>query len=260
MIDTHAHLTDEHYNDTRDFMIKNFKTDGLDYVFTIGYDFKSSVDCVRLAEKYDNVYAIIGVHPDEIASFTSDCREYFKLTAKHPKVLAIGEIGLDYHYRHDNKDEQKKVFIEQLKLASEEGLPVVIHNRDSISDMLEILEQNKTLLKNGGLFHCFGESVETYRRIKKLGLKVAFGGVCTFKNAVNVHKTLEEVSLDDFVLETDCPYLTPEPYRGKMVNQPKFVKLVAEKIAQIKSMSVDEIIKIADENTYKLFRKLKGKQ
>ena len=259
MIDTHAHLTDETYNNTREFMIKNFGADGLDYVFTIGFDFKSSIDCVRLAEKFDNIYAIIGVHPDEVASFTTECRDYFKMISRHPKVIAIGEIGLDYHHRTDNKDEQKKVFVEQLKLASEVGLPVVIHNRDSVGDMLDILENNKKLLKNGGLFHCFSESVEVYQRIKKLGLKVAFGGVCTFKNAVNVQKTLEVVDLDDFVLETDCPYLTPEPYRGKMTNQPKFVRLVAEKIAQVKGLSVDEIISITDKNTYKLFKKVKGK-
>lgn len=259
MIDTHAHLTDEAYNNTREFMIKNFEEDGLKYVFTIGFDFKSNIDCVRLAEKYDNVYAVIGVHPEEISSFNEECRQYFKMTAKHPKVIAIGEIGLDYHYRQDNKDEQKKVFVEQLKLANEVGLPVVIHNRDSIGDMLEILEENKKYLKNGGLFHCFSESVEVYQRIKKLGLKVAFGGVCTFKNAVNVHKTVQAVSLDDFVIETDCPYLTPEPYRGKMTNQPKFVRFVAEKIAQEKGLSVDEVIEIADKNTYKLFKKVKGK-
>lgn len=259
MIDTHAHLTDEAYNNTREFMIKNFQSDGLDYVFTIGFDFKSSIDCVRLAEKYDNVYAVIGVHPEEISSFDDECCQYFKMAAKHPKVIAIGEIGLDYHYRQDNKDEQKRVFVEQLKLANEVGLPVVIHNRDSIGDMLDILEENKKYLKNGGLFHCFSESVEVYQRLKKLGLKVAFGGVCTFKNAVNVQKTVQAVSLDDFVIETDCPYLTPEPYRGKMTNQPKFVRFVAEKIAQEKGLSVDEVIDLADKNTYKLFKKVKGK-
>lgn len=259
MIDTHAHLTDENYINSRDFMIKNFQNDGLDFVFTIGYDFKSSIECVKLAEKYENVYAVIGVHPDEITCFTTECKDYFKMISKHPKVIAIGEIGLDYHYRTDNKEEQKIVFVEQLKLANVVGLPVVIHNRDSIGDMLEILENNKKLLKHGGLFHCFSESVEVYHRIKKLGLKVAFGGVCTFKNAVNVHKTLEAVELDDFVIETDCPYLTPEPFRGKMINQPKFVRLVAEKIAQVKGLSVEEILEIADKNTYKLFSKVKSK-
>lgn len=257
MIDTHAHLTDEAYDDRRATMIQNFKADGLDYVLTIGCDFKSSVDCVALAEKYDNVYAVIGVHPEELHTYTDETREYFLKVAKHPKVVAIGEIGLDYHYRSDNKDEQKRVFIDQLKLANEVKLPVVIHNRDSIGDMLEILENNKDLLKNGALFHCFSESVETYKRLKKLGIKVAFGGVCTFKNAVNVVKTLENVDLDDFVIETDCPYLTPMPYRGKMTNEPKFVRFVAEKIAEVRGLCLDEIIKIADENTYNFFKKIK---
>ena len=254
MIDTHAHLTDEHYNDTRDFMIKNFKTDGLDYVFTIGYDFKSSVYCVRLAEKYDNVYAIIGVHPEEIASFTSDCREYFKLTAKHPKVLAIGEIGLDYHYRQDNKDEQKKVFIEQLKLASEEGLPVVIHNRDSIGDCLEILKENKDYLCFGGVVHCFSESAEIYKEIKKLGLKISFGGTLTFKNSHVAPKVCEIADLEDILIETDCPYLTPHPFRGQ-VNEPKYTTYVAQKISEIKGISYDRVVETTTNNALNLFKK-----
>ncbi len=257
MIDTHAHLTDEAYAPYLDTMISEFPDKNLSHVFTVGFDFESSKKCVSLAEKYENVYAIIGVHPDEIHTLTPECEAYFRQISKHPKVIAIGEIGLDYHFVKDNKLKQAEAFIKQLKIADECGLPVVIHNRDSVGDMLEILKNNKNLLNNGGIIHCFNESLETFKEFKKLGFIVGLGGVVTFKNARNAVNLIQNMELTDFVLETDCPYLTPEPLRGKVKNQPAYTCYVMQKIADIKNVSDKVIDDCTTNNALNLFKKVK---
>ncbi|MBQ9791748.1 MAG: TatD family hydrolase [Clostridia bacterium] len=253
LIDTHAHLTDENYADHLDEMIASFKNDGLEKVFTVGYDLDSSKKCVEIAEKYDNVYAIIGVHPDDSLSYTDEVEKELTNLAKSKKVIAIGEIGLDYHNSPKIKDTQKIVFVKQLELADKLGLPIVIHNRDSIGDCLSILKEHKDLLNHGGIVHCFSESYESYKEIKKLGLKIAFGGNLTFKNAVNGPKVATLCDIEDVVFETDCPYLTPVPHRGLFPNEPKYTMCVAEKFASLRGESVEEVIKKTTENVYKLF-------
>lgn len=255
MIDTHAHLTDTAFDNDRDQIISNMQSDNLEYVVNIGFDIASSEQCVKMAEMTDKLYATVGVHPEEISCWNDDTKQKLYELAKHPKVVGVGEIGLDYHYTRENIDLQKEVFVAQLKLAHEYHLPVCIHNRDSIGDMLEILENNTDLLTDGGVFHCFSESVEVYERIRKLGLMVGFGGICTFKNARKTIEVIKVVDLDNFVVETDCPYLAPEPNRGKR-NQPKYVRFVIDKIAEIKGITPSEVDKISTKNALKLYKKI----
>ena len=254
LIDTHAHLTSDEYKEYLDELISSLKDYNIEKVFTIGYDIDSSRKCVKLAEKYDNIYAIIGVHPDDSAEYSDDIEKELEDLAKSSKVIGIGEIGLDYHNNApDTKDRQKDVFVRQMKLANKLGLPIVIHNRDSIGDCLSILKEHKDLLTNGGIVHCFSESYESYKEIKRLGLKIAFGGNLTFKNAVNGPKVATLCDIEDVVFETDCPYLTPTPYRGHFPNEPKYVGYVVERFAELKQMSVDDVINKTTENVYKLF-------
>ena len=254
MIDTHAHLTDEKYADRIEQMVDEFRTEDLDMVFTVGTSMQNSKETIDFAEKHENIYAIIGVHPEDIDTY--DKEELIKLANSSNKVIGIGEIGLDYHYRIDNKEEQKVVFISQLEVADELGLPVSIHSRDAAGATLDILRQNKHLLKHGGIWHCFNESLEVFKEIKKLGFVVGLGGVITFKNAKNSTIIVENMEMTDFVLETDCPYLTPEPFRGKAINEPKYVKYVAQHIADIKGISVDEVLDATNKNVYNLFKKV----
>ena len=255
LIDTHAHLTDNKFDDIREELISSLNSNRVEKVFTVAYNKQSIIDAVALAEKYDNIYAIIGVHPEDARFWDNDTERLIREYSSHPKVIAIGEIGLDYHYEGYDKDLQAKVFIRQLELAHELGLPVSIHNRDSIGDCLSILREHKHLLAHGGVIHCFSESVEIYREIKKLGLKIAFGGTLTFKNSVQAPKVCEIADMEDILLETDCPYLTPHPYRGKYVNEPKYTSLVAQRIAEIKGISYDRVVDKTTENALNLFKK-----
>ena len=256
MIDTHAHLSEECYKDRLDQIIEQMPADNLSKIFTVAYDLKSMIDCVDIAHKYSNVYAIIGVHPENCDQF-EECRNTLIDLCKDPKVVGIGEIGLDYYWNNANKDEQQRVFVEQLKIAHCEHLPVAIHVRDAIGDLIQVLKDNKHLLKYGVLIHCFSESVESFRELKKLGCKVAFGGVSTFKNAVKVKQVVAEAELNDFVLETDCPYLTPEPLRGKVQNEPKYVKYILQNIASLKGVDEKTIDNCTTKNALDLFTKAK---
>lgn len=254
LIDTHSHLTDEKYNSNQEQIISNLKSNNVEKAFTVAYNKESILAVMELIEKYDNIYGIIGIHPEDWQDYNLETVELIRKFATHPKVIGIGEIGLDYHYEGFNKEEQKRVFIEQIKLAYELQLPICIHNRDSIGDTLDILKSNKEYLKYGGVVHCFSESPEIYKELKKLGLHIAFGGTLTFKNSVQAPKVCEIAELDDILIETDCPYLTPHPYRGQ-INEPKYTSLVAEKIALIKKISYDKVVETTRNNALKLFKK-----
>lgn len=254
MIDTHAHLTDEQLIDRVDEIVRDFGKNNLKKVFTVGTDMQTSKNAVDLAEKYEKVYAIIGVHPDDIDSYDEKGIEQLAKSSK--KVVGIGEIGLDYHYRDDNKEKQIEVFESQIRLAHKLKLPIVIHSRDACGQTLEILKKNKDYIQNGGVWHCFNESLEIFNEVRKLGLIVSLGGVCTFKNAKNSINLIKSMSLYDFVLETDCPYLTPEPFRGKVVNEPKYVLYTAQHIADVRETNLNNIIEATDKNVYRIFKKV----
>lgn len=255
LIDTHAHLTDEKFDGCREDIIYSLRMDGVDKVFTVAYNLESIHKCVALARSHPHIYAIIGIHPDHADEVTEETLNIIRSYSSDDKVIGIGEIGLDYHWRKDNKDEQKNAFIKQIRLAHELHLPISIHCRESVGDVMEILKENKEYLEYGGVFHCFSESVEIYNEIKKLGLKIAFGGMLTFKNSVTAPKVCEVADIRDILLETDCPYLAPHPFRGTL-NEPKMTRLVAEKIGLIKGIGYDKVVEITHFNALELFKKV----
>ena len=254
VIDTHAHINDEIYSNL-DSIIAEMPNDNLEKIVCASADAKGSIKAVEIASKNKNIYAMIGLHPDNAFEFNQDFVSFVKENAQNKKVVAIGEIGLDYHSENYDKVLQQKVFLEQLKLAHEFSLPVVIHVRDAYDDLLSILKSNKDLISNSGIIHCFSGSLEIAREFIKLGFKIAFGGVLTFKNAKKSVEVASQLDLSHLVVETDCPWLCPEPHRGE-VNEPKNVNYVVQKLADIKNMQREKLEPILLENTYQVFPKL----
>lgn len=250
LIDTHAHLNDNRYsNEKLEEIISSLKENNIEKVITVGYDTESSIKNVEISKKYEIVYSSIGIHPsnpDENISFLENL-------AKHEKVVAIGEIGLDYHYEGYNREKQIETFINQIILAYKLKKPIVIHLRDAYEDMLNILKEYKEYLVYGAVVHCYSGSKEFASELIKLGLYISFTGVITFKNAKKSIEVIESLPLDRIMIETDCPYLTPEPFRGN-VNEPKFVKLVFDKICEIRNIDKQTLSQILRENTRKFFK------
>lgn len=251
LIDSHVHLDDKRFNRDRDSIIKGLKDDGIEMVINIGADLQTSIASVSLAEKYDNVYAVVGVHPHSAKEVDNSTIEILKSFASREKVLAIGEIGLDYHYDNSPRDVQRKWFVEQLKLAKEVNLPVVIHTREAAQETFEILKeaQDGTLR---GVLHCYSGSVEMALEYIKLGFYISIAGPVTFNNSRVLKDVVKAIPLDKLLVETDCPYLTPEPNRGKR-NEPAYVKYVAGEIADIKGISFEKLAEATNKNTKDLF-------
>lgn len=251
LIDSHVHLDDKRFNRDRDNIIKGLKDDGIEMVINIGADLQTSIASVSLAEKYDNVYAVVGVHPHSAKEVDSSTIEILKSFASRKKVLAIGEIGLDYHYDNSPRDVQRKWFVEQLKLAKEVDLPVVIHTREADQETFDILKeaQDGTLR---GVLHCYSGSVEMALEYIKLGFYISIAGPVTFNNSRVSKEVVKAIPLDRLLVETDCPYLTPEPNRGKR-NEPAYVKYVAGEIADLRGISFEELTKATNKNTKELF-------
>lgn len=250
-IDTHAHLTDEAFIEDLEEIIKLSQEMGVHAVINSGYDLASSKEVVKLAQGKDGLFASVGLYPENIEEIDKTFLELSQL-AKNEKVVAIGEIGLQYTQDCPDKDKQKEGFLKQLKLAFDLQKPIVIHCRDAYGDMIQLLKENSHLLKFGGTFHCFCGSKEIAKEALKLGLYISVGGVSTFKNAEKLKETLKEVPLDKIILETDCPYLTPHPFRGKR-NSPAYIPTIAENLAVLKGISVEEVAKVTSENAKKLF-------
>lgn len=257
LIDTHAHLTYENLNQNYATLLKDWQDNNVKIIFTVGYNLESSKHSLEIANSYPNIYAVIGVHPSDIDCLNQDTLNWLEQNAKNDKVVAIGEIGLDYHYPNINKENQINGFIKQLQLAHKVGLPVVIHTRDCKDDILNILKQNKHLLSNGGVVHCFSEDYEFFKEIESLGLSISIGGVITFNNAKNLQNTIKQIPLSKIMLETDAPYLTPMPFRGKVKNNSKFIPLIAQKLAQLKEVTLEEVANQTTKNVYNLFKKVK---
>lgn len=248
-VDSHAHLDDEAFDEDREEVIKDILSGG-NYFFNIGCDLKTSYSSYELSQKYDHVYAVVGVHPHEAKYYTAETREALKELLTKDKVMAIGEIGLDYHYDLSPRDVQREVFIDQINLAREMNVPIVIHTREAMEETYEILEKHAKGMKV--LLHCYTGSIEMARKYLKLGYKLALGGALTFKNAKNTVDVAKEVDLKDLLIETDSPYMTPVPYRGKR-NDPRKVVLVAEKLAEIKGISTEEVLEATKKNAFEFF-------
>lgn len=249
IFDTHSHYTDSAFDNDRYLLLEDMHKNGVDYIMMASSDCKDSAYALDISKNYDFMYNAVGVHPECIDSIEDDYISILKKLAENPKVKAIGEIGLDYHYENYNKDKQIKIFKEQLLLAKELNLPVIVHSRDACEDTLEILEE----FKPDGVMHCFSGSAETAQRIINLGMHISFTGVLTFKNAKKAIKALEAVPMDKLMLETDCPYMSPVPWRGQRCTS-IMITSIAEKVAEIKGISAQEVLDITCSNALKFFR------
>lgn len=274
-IDIHAHINDSKLIDDVDNVIDRANKAGVKYIVNATCDVKSIKETLELVKKYENVYATLGIHPQAIFEYDDEIEELIYSNKNNQKVIGIGEIGLDYHDmetqiayikqdypQYENiteeevKNKQKEVFIKQIELASKMNLPIVVHSRDATADTLEIIKSNINLLKNKGLIHCFSGSVEVAKEYFKMGFYISVGGSITFKNARCIPDVIRECGIDNVMLETDCPYLSPEPYRGK-INEPKNVVLVSDKIAEILDINYRQVEEKTTENAFALFGRLK---
>lgn len=251
LIDSHAHLLDERLVESIPEILAQYPINDIELSIEIGADMSSSKGAVLLAEKYDNIYATVGLHPEFAERATDDDIEELRLLAQNDKVVAIGEIGLDYHYDYD-KTAQKSLLIKQILLADTLQLPVVIHLRDAYQDMESIFTKYKDYLKNGVLLHCYSGSKEMIDRFAFLDPYYAFGGSITFKNN-NRAEVIRAVKKDRLLLETDSPYLTPVPFRGK-TNNPNYLKYIAERMAQDLGISYEEVANLTYQNTKRFYR------
>ena len=251
MIDTHAHLL---FFENKEEIIDSMKQDSLEKIVNIGTTIEDSLQGIELAEKYDNVYTTVGIYPEYSTTTTDEDLFKLKQMAKHEKVVAIGEIGLDYHYEEYDSVTQKKLFGRQLEIADSLGLPFCIHCRQAASDVYEILSAHKDLIKHSGLMHCFSEGGEWAKKFVELGMYISFSGNITYKKTDL--SFIKEIPLDRIVVETDAPYLTPTPFRGK-TNYPKYVRYVIEKIAEITEKPVEEIERVTSENAKRFYFKMK---
>lgn len=250
LFDTHAHLDDQKYNEDRDEVISSLPQYGVKYFVNIGDSIETSRNSIKIADKYDFAYATVGVHPHFAKEFTDVDIDILRSLAKNTKVVAIGEIGLDYHYDEDFKEEQFNCFRKQMNLAEELNLPVVIHNREATQDTLEIL---KEFLNVKGIVHSYSGSAETAKILTDMGYYLSFNGITTFKNAHRVKEVLLSVDRNRVLIETDSPYLTPEPHRGKR-NSPAFVGFVAQTIADLWGESREYVEDITLRNGLNVYR------
>ena len=247
--DSHAHYNDEKFDENRDTLITNIYNSGVTRIINAGYDVESSKKALELANKYEFIYTTAGISPNDVDGFKCEDLDAIETIAKNEKCVAIGEIGLDYHWNTENKDLQKEVFIAQIKIANKLGLPIQIHTREAIYDTLEILKNNECNKK--GIFHCCPLNIDLVREGLKLGYYISFAGPCTFKNSKNADEIIKMVPEDRFLIETDSPYLSPEPLRGR-VNDSRNLKYIAEKIARVKGVTIEEIAEKSYKNAKKI--------
>lgn len=251
IFDTHAHYDDEAFDEDRETLFSDMRKRGVEYIVNIGASIASTKKTLELVDRYPFIYGAVGVHPSETGELTLEDLEWLRMEAKKAKVVAIGEIGLDYYWTEPDRETQKKWFTRQLKLAQELKLPVVIHSRDAAKDTLDILkawDEHKTK----GVIHCFSYTWEIAREYLSMDYYFGIGGVLTFKNARKLVEAVERIPIERILLETDCPYLAPEPYRGKR-NQSDYIYYVADKLAQLKSLSREEVLEITEKNAREFY-------
>ena len=250
LFDTHAHMNDPAFDEDRDSVILGLKDKGVSNFLNVGCCLESSKDCIAMAEKYPFVYASVGSHPDSADEVTEEVIEQYRQMALHPKVRAIGEIGLDYYYETIPREIQQQAFRMQMELARELKMPVIVHERNAHDDGMKIVKEFKDVT---GVFHCYSGSAEMARQLVNMGWYIGFTGVLTFKNARKAVETAESIPLDRIVLETDCPFMSPEPYRGRR-NDPGYLPYMAQKLAEIRNISLEEVIEATTNNAKRLYR------
>ena len=252
IFDTHAHYDDEQFDEDREELLASMQAYGVEAVTNIGASLASSQNTIELTKKYPFVYGAIGVHPNEVDELNEDGIAWLKENSALPKIVAVGEIGLDYYWDEPGREVQKKWFLRQLELAREVKLPVVIHSRDAAKDTLDIMKSFHA--ENlGGVIHCFSYTKEMAREYLNMGFYLGIGGVVTFENAKKLKEVVEYMPMEQMVLETDCPYLSPVPNRGKR-NSSLNLPYVVEEVARLKEISVDEVIEITNRNAKTMYR------
>ena len=252
--DSHAHLNDEKFNNDRGEIIKKLKEEGISNFINAGYSLEASKQAIQLAKKYEFIYATCGISPNDIPQSEQELwkniEQITKLAKQNSKVVAIGEIGLDYYWNKENKELQKQLFTKQIEIANELKLPIVIHTREAVMDTIETIKKHKVI--KTGVFHCCPLNRELIKEALKLNYYISFAGPVTFKNSKNADEIIKPVPNDKILIETDSPYLSPEPLRGRR-NDPRNVKYIAQKIANVKGISLEEIAQITKNNARKLF-------
>ncbi|MBB5174918.1 TatD DNase family protein [Texcoconibacillus texcoconensis] len=252
LFDTHVHLNIDHFQEDLEEVITRAQDAGVERMLVVGFNEETIPRALELAETYDFMYAAVGWHPVDAIDMTEEHLAWIEECASHEKVVAIGEMGLDYHWDKSPADVQKKVFREQIALAKRVQLPIVIHNRDASEDIVAILKEENAH-EVGGIMHCFNSDQSIADACLDMGFYLSFGGPVTFKNAKNLKEVAKEVPLERMLIETDCPFLAPHPNRGKR-NEPAYVKLVAEQLAELKGVSYEEIVRQTTSNAEKLFQ------
>lgn len=248
--DSHAHYNDEKFKEDRDELIKNIYSEGVTRIINAGYSLESSKKALEIAEKYDFMNVIVGISPNDIQEFKKEDLQEIEDLAKNKKVVAIGEIGLDYYWNKENKELQRDIFTSQIQIANKLELPIVIHTRETVYDTLDVLKNNNCNKK--GVFHCCPLNVDLVREGLKLGFYISFAGPITFKNSKNADEIIKMVPIDKMLIETDCPYLSPEPLRGKR-NDSRNVKYIAQKIADVKGITLEQVADATYNNAKTIF-------
>ncbi|MBS4210790.1 TatD family hydrolase [Bacillus sp. FJAT-50079] len=251
LFDTHVHVNDDQFAEDLEEVMARAKASGVANMVVVGFDRKTIDRALELIETYDFLYASVGWHPVDALDMTDEDLRWLEEVSAHPKVVALGEMGLDYHWDKSPKDIQKEVFRKQIRLAKKVQLPIIIHNRDATQDVVDILKEEHAE-EVGGIMHCFTGSPEIAKQCLDLNFYISLGGPVTFKNARVPKEVAVQIPLDRLLIETDCPYLAPHPYRGKR-NEPAYVKLVAEQIAELKEISFEEVAAATTANAKKLF-------
>jgi len=250
IFESHAHYDSHQFNEDREELLKSMQENGIGTILNVCADWDSVTEVVEMVQNYPFMYAAVGLHPDEVGDLDDERFEFLKNQCQNEKVVAVGEIGLDYYWDNEAHDIQKKWFVRQLDLARELSLPVIIHSRDAAEDTLKIMKEHAQGLQ--GVIHCFSYSKELAEEYVKMGFHIGIGGVVTFKNGKKLKEVAEVVPLERILLETDCPYLAPEPYRGKR-NSSLYIPHIAQAIADIKAISYEEVVVQTERNAKMLF-------
>ena len=256
IFETHAHYDDDRFDEDRDKILKSLPEAGIGIVVNSGASVESTRDTIELAKKYAHIYAAVGIHPSEIAELDEDFFDWMKAQTAWEKTVAIGEIGLDYYWDKEPEvqERQRYWFGRQIELARETGLPIIVHSRDAAADTMQVMKEHQAQ-EIPGVIHCYSYSKEMAQEFIKMGYYIGVGGVVTFKNAKKLIETVETIPLESILLETDCPYMAPEPYRGKR-NSSLYLPYVVERIAQIKGITPEEVERVTELNARRLFRKV----
>ncbi|KGX85467.1 TatD family hydrolase [Pontibacillus litoralis] len=251
LFDTHVHLNAKQFEEDREEVIQRATAAGVQYMVVVGFDRETIPLAIEIAESYDHIYAAVGWHPVDAIDMEAGDLEWLEQLSQHPKVVAIGEMGLDYHWDKSPVEVQKEVFRKQIQLAKKVKMPIIIHNREATEDIVSILKEENAG-EVGGIMHCYNDVVEYAHQCIDMNFYISLGGPVTFKNAKKPKEVAEAIELDRLLIETDCPFLAPHPNRGKR-NEPAYVQLVAEKIAEIKGISAEEVGRKTTENALNLF-------